>query len=246
MSELADNYHRVQARIAAAAQRTGRDPADIILVAVSKSQPLAKVQALFQQTGHQHYGENRVPEGSDKVQAAQHFDPAGATRWHFIGNIQRRKVEAIIANFAMVHAVDRLSIAQRLSRKAQALNRELAVLIECNVSGEASKAGLPAGRWATDEAQWAALTATIAAIVGLPGLQVKGLMTMAPIVSVPEEARPIFVALRQLRDRLAQQFPQVGWEHLSMGMTNDFEVAVEEGATMVRVGRAIFGERLPN
>jgi pyridoxal phosphate enzyme (YggS family) len=135
--------------------------------------------------------------------------------------------------------VDSLRLAERLSRAALEAGQRQAVLLECNVSGEASKAGLAAA----DPARWEALVPEVEAIAALPGLRLRGLMTMAPIVPAPEEARPYFARLRALQDYLARQVPGASWAELSMGMTDDFEAAIAEGATLVRIGRAIFGER---
>jgi pyridoxal phosphate enzyme (YggS family) len=157
-----------------------------------------------------------------------------------VGHIQTRKAaEAALAGFALIHSVDSLRLAQRLSRAAQSAGRRLDVLLECNVSGEASKAGFAA----VTQQHWEALLPDLAALTRLPGLQVRGLMTMAPIVAQPGEARPYFARLRALRDYLTGALPGAEWGALSMGMTDDFEAAILEGATLVRIGRAIFGER---
>ena len=149
-----------------------------------------------------------------------------------IGHLQSRKAEDVLPWASMVHSVDSVKLAGRLSRVCQAADRELSVLLEVNVAGEVSKYGMTPAK----------LPDAVEAIAALPGLRVRGLMTMAPIVSDPEAARPVFAGLRRLRDDLARRFSALDWHHLSMGMTDDFEVAIEEGATMVRIGRAIFGE----
>lgn len=239
MSTLADNLHRVQDRIAAAARRAGRDPDKITLIAVSKTHPPETLLEAYT-LGVRHFGENRVEEAASKIPAtlsAMHDKPL--TIWHMIGHVQSRKAEAVAGLFDWVHSLDGAKLAERLSRWAGQRSRTLDVLLECNVSGEASKYGLdaPGGR-AADE-----VVKSIEAMLAAPQLRVRGLMTMAPIVAEAEQARPVFRALRELRDRLAARFPGCDWQHLSMGMTDDFEVAIEEGATMVRIGRAIFGER---
>jgi pyridoxal phosphate enzyme (YggS family) len=160
-----------------------------------------------------------------------------------IGHVQSRKASQVVAYYDYVHSVDRLKIARRLSRFADQSGRTIPVLLECNVSGEASKYGFPLENWEQDGAVERAFFATVEEILALPGLEVRGLMTMPPYVDDPEEVRPLFVSLRMLRDALQGRFPSVDWRHLSMGMSNDFEVAVEEGATMVRIGRGIFGPR---
>ena len=230
---LAERIIAVQARIAAAAQRAGRDPAEITLVAVSKMHPADMVVATYQ-AGLRVFGENRVEEAGPKAAAVAALlnRPSSIVEWHMIGHLQSRKAEDVLPWASMVHSVDSVKLAGRLSRVCQAAGRELSILLEVNVAGEANKYGLTP----------AELPDAVEAIAALPGLRVRGLMTMAPIVPDPEEARPVFAGLRRLRDDLARRFPALDWHHLSMGMTDDFEVAIEEGATMVRIGRAIFGE----
>jgi len=237
---LAERIAAVQARIAAAARRAGRDPAEITLVAVSKMHPAETVVAAYQ-AGLRVFGENRVEEAVPKAAAvASLLDnlpsvvrrPLSTVEWHMIGHLQSRKAEDVLPWAGMIHSVDSAKLAARLSRACQAAGLELSILLEVNVAGEASKNGLTP----------AALPDAVEAIAALPGLRVCGLMTMAPIVPDPEAARPVFAGLRRLRDDLARRCPTLDWHHLSMGMTDDFEVAIEEGATMVRIGRAIFGE----
>jgi pyridoxal phosphate enzyme (YggS family) len=239
MSNLETNLFSVQERIAAAANRTGRDPGEVTLVAVTKMEPPEVILAAYD-LGLRHFGENRVEEAQEKAGDL----PADIT-WHMIGHIQSRKARDVLSLFNWVHSVDRIKIARRLERFAAEEGVPLPILLECNVSGEASKYGMAADRWMEDEEQRRALFAAIEEIASLPHLQVQGLMTMAPIVEDAEEARPVFVQLRRLRDELAGAFPQASWQHLSMGMTDDFEVAIEEGATLVRVGRAIFAPDRP-
>jgi pyridoxal phosphate enzyme (YggS family) len=239
MSNLETNLSSVQERIAAAANRTGRDPGEVTLVAVTKMEPPEVILAAYD-LGLRHFGENRVEEAQEKAGDL----PADIT-WHMIGHIQSRKARDVLSLFNWVHSVDRIKIARRLERFAAEEGVPLPILLECNVSGEASKYGMAADRWMEDEEQRRALFAAIEEIASLPHLQVQGLMTMAPIVEDAEEARPVFVQLRRLRDELAGAFPQASWQHLSMGMTDDFEVAIEEGATLVRVGRAIFAPDRP-
>ena len=235
-NKLSARLAEVRARMAAAAQRAGRDPAEITLIAVSKTQPAAAV-AVLAQTGQRDFGENRIEEAAPKLQALAN---RVGLRWHMIGHIQSRKARDVIgAGFELVHSMDNLRLAERLSRYAQAAGRRQAVLLECNVSGEPSKSGFIAN---APEA-WPSLLAEFERVLALPGLEVRGLMTMAPQVSRAEEARPYFLRLRALRDSLRQQLPGPAWTELSMGMTDDFEVAIEAGSTLVRVGRAIFGER---
>jgi pyridoxal phosphate enzyme (YggS family) len=150
-----------------------------------------------------------------------------------------------MSHFDIIHSVDSLKLAERLDRLAERdmVEPPIPILLECNVSGEASKDGFNLSHWKKDDEARAAFYDVVRCIAGLPRLRLQGLMTMAPIVADPEQARPIFSALRGLRDALAEEFPGVEWRHLSMGMTDDFEVAIEEGATLIRVGRAIFGPR---
>jgi len=229
----------VQDRIGAAAGRAGRDPAEITLVAVTKTQSPGVIQATYE-LGVGHFGENRVEEAETKVGDL----PADIT-WHMIGHIQSRKVRHVRSLFHVVHSVDSVKLARRLDRFGQKGKPPMPVFLECNVSGEQSKYGFEASRWQCDADQRDWLWAAVGEIVGLPNLEVQGLMTMAPIVADPEQARPVFVALRELRDALASDFAQSDFRFLSMGMTDDFEVAIEEGATHVRVGRAIFDPDLP-
>lgn len=236
------NLKRVQERIAEAALRAGRDPQDVTLVAVTKTFP-AEVVLTGYEAGIRHFGENRPEEGAEKIPEVNAAVAGDRPIWHMVGHVQSRKAALTVAHFDVVHSIDRVKIARRLSRFAQEAGREIPVLLECNVSGEATKFGFLLDRWQEDGSQREAFFATCAEIVALPGVRVEGLMTIAPIVEDPEEVRPVFASLRGLRDLLEERFPQVEWRHLSMGMSDDFEVAVEEGATMVRIGRAIFGPR---
>ncbi len=238
---IAQRVARVQERISDAAHRTGRSPDEVLLVAVTKTCGLDAVEAACA-AGLRHFGENRVEEAGPKIAAAASRLPADVT-WHMIGHIQSRKSAEVAAIFPWVHSVDRLKVAQRLSRDALAAGRLLEVLLEVNISGEATKYGFDLVSWPQDALRAGAFFADVEVMLALPGLQVQGLMTMAPLSDDPEASRPIFRQLRRLRDALRQRFPHIQWPHLSMGMTADFEVAVEEGATMVRVGTAIFGPR---
>jgi hypothetical protein len=219
-SDIAANASRVKARMAIAAGRAGRPPGDITLVAVSKSHPASAVAAAFE-AGLRDFAENRVQEAASKIGAlrAQSVTP----RWHLAGHLQRNKVAVALDLFDILHSVDSERLAEAISAQAA---RPVRVLIEVNVSGEASKFGV-----APDEVSGFAERTR-----GLPNIDLIGLMTVAPRVDDPEDVRSVFRTLRQLRDA-------VGLAELSMGMTDDFEVAVEEGSTLVRVGRAIFGPR---
>lgn len=238
MDSLPANISKVKDRIAAAAQKAGRDPSEIKLVAVTKTKPVEVVRAAAE-VGLRDFGENRIEEAAPKIAAVGRED----VHWHMIGHVQSRKALPVArAGFALVHSVDSLKLAGRLSRVAAGAGRVQPILLECNVSGEAAKEGFAA--WG-GPARWEALLPEWEEIVALPGVRVHGLMTMAPVVSQGEAARPVFQRLRELRDYLRAHLLFAGgdWRELSMGMTDDFEAAIAEGATLVRIGRAIFGER---
>ena len=237
MDSIAHNIAVVRERIAAAAARSGRDSAAIRLIAVTKTHPAAVVdQALA--AGVTDCGENRVQEADDKRPAV-----TGAARWHLIGHLQRNKARRAVALFDMIHSLDSVRLAEALSRVMAEEGRadRLPVLLQVNVSGEATKEGFQLAG-GLGSSQLSAFYADVERIVALPLLDVQGLMTVAPYAEDPAAARPTFAALRELRDALADR-SGTPWPHLSMGMTGDFEVAIEEGATLVRVGRAIFGAR---
>ena len=242
MSDICRNLKRVREQIAEAALRAGRSPDAVRLVAVSKTHPAERVVEAWG-CGQRDFGENHPEEGAAKIpQVAAALEGARPV-WHMIGRIQRRKAKLVVEHFDFVHAVDRRVLAERLSRLAVERGRTLPVLLECNVSGEASKAGFPLHGWEQDDARLQAFFAEVEAILALPGLRVEGLMTMAPIAEESESVRWVFASLRGLRETLRERFPALPWPHLSMGMSDDFPVAVEEGATLVRIGRAIFGPR---
>lgn len=226
---LAANLATVRANIAQAAERSRRQHNEITLVAVSKTKPLELVQMAYQ-LGVTDFGENRVQEALLKI---GDFHPQDV-RWHMIGHLQSNKVSKVVGAFHSVQSVDSLHLAQALDRHAGQQGIRLPILLEVNVAGEASKEGI-----APEE-----LPEVARQIAQLSYLELEGLMTVAPLVQNPEEVRPVFRALRELRDHLRDMLPDCSWKHLSMGMTDDYSVAIEEGATIVRVGRAIFGERL--
>jgi pyridoxal phosphate enzyme (YggS family) len=215
-------------RIAAAAERAGRDPASVRLVAVSKTVAAERVAEAVA-AGVTDLGENRVQDA-----AAKRPQLPDGVRWHMVGHLQTNKAARAAATFAVVHSVDSVRLAETLAARRPAGLGELEVLLEVELTGLPGHTGLLPG----------GLEEAVAAIAGLGGLRLRGLMTMAPPVADPEEARPVFAALRRMRDGLEQRAGGALPE-LSMGMSGDFEVAVEEGATMVRLGRAIFGERPP-
>ncbi|HZQ35313.1 MAG TPA: YggS family pyridoxal phosphate-dependent enzyme [Dehalococcoidia bacterium] len=216
-TSIAANVAAVRARIAAACERAGRDPASVRLVAVTKTVPAAAVAEALA-AGVTDVGENYVREG-----AAKRAELGGRGVWHLIGHLQTNKVRAALQAFDTLQAVDSLRLAEAVSRHA---SRTVPVLLEVNAAGEATKFGFAP----------ADVGAAAAAVRRLPDLELRGLMTVAPATSDPEALRPLFRSLRRLAEANRLQ-------ELSMGMSGDFEVAVEEGATMVRIGRAIFGER---
>lgn len=214
------NVLDVSKRIAAAAERAGRSPDEIVIVAVTKGTDLQHMQMALD-AGIRHIGESRVQEATEKYAHLSSLEPC--LTWHMVGHLQSNKAKTALGIFDIIHSVDSVRLAESLSNRAQNV---LPVLLQTNISGEGTKGGFPPGE----------LPETARRISRLPNLDVQGLMTVAPMVSDPEEVRPVFRRLRQLRDELQLR-------HLSMGMSDDFEVAVEEGATLVRIGRAIFEER---
>ncbi len=223
-ARLAANLHDVREKLARAAERGGRAPEAVRLVAVTKTVGLEEVRALHD-LGVTDFGENRVAAGQEKLAALA--DPA--VRWHLIGHLQRNKAAKAVAGFALLHGVESSGLIEALARRAGERPDPLPVLLEINISGEDSKYGAP-----PEEA--AALARQVLAAANL---RLEGLMTMAPLDAAGEAARPVFRALRELRDRLQDELG-VPLPELSMGMSQDFEVAAEEGATLVRVGSALF------
>jgi PLP dependent protein len=241
---LSERYAIVQERIATAARAANRQPEEITLVAVTKSWPVELLLAAYE-AGLRHLGENRAEELAAKrpaVEAALGAD--SGIVWHKIGDLQSRKTTAVADYADFFHALDRPKIAQRLSARLCENGRYLPVLLQVNVSGEASKAGFDCARWEADGRQQTNLIAAVEQIAELPGLEIRGLMTMAPWDAPPDEIQAIFRRTRQLAEWLATAVPHVNWTALSMGMTDDFELAIAAGATHVRVGRALFGERV--
>ena len=231
---IAQNLEEVQDRIRAAALRAERDPNEVRLIAVSKLQNIAKIREAYA-AGIRDFGENRALEAIPKQKQLSDLQEI---RWHMVGHIQSRKTRYLVPNFSMVHSIDRLKIAKRLSRHSKEHGQNLPVLLECNVSGEETKEG-----WdVADRETWSRVVPEFKEIVDLPYLDVCGLMTMAPFGASVDELRSVFSTLRELRDFLSESVPG-NWEELSMGMTDDYEIAIEEGATLLRIGRAIFGPR---
>jgi len=240
MTTIADNIARVKANITTACARVGRDPAEVTLVAISKRKPVADIIAAWS-SGIRDFGENRVEEALEKIREIN-TQLAVSPTWHMVGHIQSRKARDVVALFDQVHSVDSAKIAHRLDAQASQQERILPVLLEINVSGEVGKYGLTASNWERNSAVRDSIRTTVAEIIALPNLKVIGLMTMAPYLEEPEKTRPVFAGLAALREMLVAELSHPLPE-LSMGMTNDYSVAVEEGATIVRIGSAIFGER---
>ena len=235
VSSIRENYQSTLDRIATAARKSNRDPEDVRLVVVTKSQPIEVVQAAIE-AGARILGENYPEEAVTKIQS---LTVQSAVEWHMIGHVQSRKARLVADHFALLHSLDSVKLAQRLDRFAAEQNHVLPVLLEFNVGGEESKAG-----WdASDESKWEGLLPEIASIFELSHLRVRGLMTMPPLETNPEDVRRFFERLRSLRDYLSAQYSHVDWRELSMGTSADYAVAVEEGATLVRVGTAIVGAR---
>ena len=227
-----ENIAALQEQIAAAAKRSGRDPSEVSLMAVTKTHPPERIREAYA-AGLGLLGENRVQEFD--VKAAALADLAAA-EWHMIGHLQTNKAAKAVDLFAAVDSVDSVKLAEKLDTAARKLNRRLAVLIEVNIGGEAVKSGV-----APQSPEWEAL---LLSAPRLEGLEFRGLMTVPPFTDDPEGARPYFRRLRELRDQTAaRKLPSIRMDVLSMGMSHDFEVAIEEGSTNLRVGTAIFGER---
>jgi pyridoxal phosphate enzyme (YggS family) len=229
---IAENLAQVRERLDAAAHRTGRRSEDIALMAVSKTFPAERIREAYDM-GLRLFGENRVQEFGGKIDSLRDLD---AAEWHLIGHLQTNKAAKAVELFTAVDSVDSLRLAQKLNASAQQLGKKLAVLIEINVGGEAAKSGVaPESRELED---------LLLAAPELEHLELAGLMTVPPFADDPPEARPYFRKLRELRDQIAaRRLPAIDIHTLSMGMSHDFEVAIEEGSTCVRVGTAIFGER---
>ncbi|MGA9964868.1 MAG: YggS family pyridoxal phosphate-dependent enzyme [Terriglobales bacterium] len=228
---IAQNLALVRDRIAAAARRAGRQPEDIALMAVSKTFPAERIREAYD-SGLRLFGENRVHEFAGKADALRDLRDA---EWHLIGHLQTNKAAKAVELFAAVDSVDSSRLAQKLNASAQQLGKKLKVLIEINVGGEAAKSGMaPESR---------ELEELLSAALELEHLEFRGLMMIPPFNDDPQVARPYFRKLRDLRDQIARRLPAFNMRELSMGMSHDFEVAIEEGATCLRVGTAIFGER---
>jgi hypothetical protein len=228
-TDISSNISLIRQRIEAASARCGRDPQSVRLMAVSKTIAPERIREALE-AGITLLGENYVQEAREKIPAIGH-----AAEWHMIGHLQTNKVKYVVNLFDWIHSIDRLELAQELDKRAGQNNRRLNVLLEVNVSGEESKNGMEPD----------AALELVRQVSLLPNICVRGLMTMPPYSDSPENSRPYFQALRKLRDEIsAAAIPNIRMDELSMGMTDDFEVAIEEGTTIIRVGRAIFGKRM--
>ena len=229
---IAPNIASIHERIAAAASRAGRNPKEIALMAVSKTHPPESIGEAYE-AGLRVFGENRIQEFASKIGALQNLP---AAEWHMIGHLQTNKASKATELFHAVDSVDSLKLAEKLDAAARQLGKKLSLLLEINVGGEAAKSGVAPDSPALDE--------LLIAAPRLDSLQFRGLMTVPPFTDDPQDARPYFRKLRGLRDNIAaRKHPGVNMDVISMGMSHDFEVAIEEGSTCVRVGTAIFGER---
>ena len=234
-TEIARNYQAVQRQVASAAVRVGRDPGSVRLVVVTKGQPLTVVRAAME-AGASILGENYTDEAIRKIEALGSSTPV---EWHMIGHVQSRKADMVARHFDLVQSLDSVRLATRLDRAAGAAGRVQPVLLEFNVAAESTKSG-----WmAVDETRWHELLADVSTILALPHLRVCGVMAMPPLGNTPDDSRPYFHGLMRLRDYLSNEFQPATSFEVSLGTSFDFEVAVEEGATMVRVGTAIVGPR---
>ncbi len=217
---IEQRVREIERRVAAAAQRAGRSAAEVTVIGVTKTVGAEVIEQAFQ-AGMRHFGESRIQEAKEKIAGLSALKPQPT--WHMVGHLQTNKVKTAVEILDIIHSVDSIRLAEAISQNARCV---MPILIQVNISGEASKSGLSASEAAS----------AVERASRLPQIRVAGLMTIAPYTDDQEEVRPVFRQIRELRDSL-------GLEHLSMGMTDDFEVAIEDGATMVRVGRAIFGER---
>ncbi len=229
MESIKDRLEKVQERINKAVQACNRNPDSVRLVAVCKTVSPAIVQQAIE-AGATILGENYIQESREKLAALENF----LASWHFIGHLQSNKAKYAVKLFDLIHSVDSLKLAKELNKQAQKFGKIQQILIQVNISREDTKSGI-----STDEA-----LGLVTEISHMKNLSIKGLMTMPPYFNQPEKVRPFFAALRDLHDQIRNKtIPNVSMDELSMGMTGDFEAAIEEGATLVRVGTAIFGER---
>ena len=234
--QIKENVEAIQEKIARAAKRGGRDAGDVKLITVSKKKSVEVMRAAVQ-AGITLFGENYPEETIEKMDILKQEYPD--LQWHMIGHLQSRKTRLVAERFDMMHSLDSVRLARKLGIALDECGRKLPVMLEMNVSGEESKGG-----WAAwDEKHWELLIPEIEQVLAVKSLMVMGLMAMPPLSEDGEKTRPYFIRLRELQNWLAKRFPQTNWGELSMGTSSDFEVAIEEGATFVRIGTAILGAR---
>lgn len=227
---IADRVSVVRQRIEAAAARSGRNPESIRLIAATKTVPVARIETALD-AGVLHVGESKLQEALPKLHA---LESRRNVTWHFIGRLQRRKVKALIGRFQLIHSVDSVELAEEINRRAEEKGLCQSVLLEVNIGEEATKTGFSASE----------LSNILALLGAMPNVAIKGLMAIPPPTDAPEAARPFFRAVRDLADSLKRSaHDRIRMDELSMGMSHDFEIAIEEGATCVRIGTAIFGAR---
>lgn len=226
---LVTNLENVRNRVREACRKAGRKPDEVRIVAVSKTFPAGHIREAIS-GGQKDFGENYAQEMRSKADDLKGED----VRWHFIGHLQSNKVKLILGEISLLHSLDRMSLAQEVSKRAVSLGRTVDALIEVHTTDEATKNGIPPGE----------VLAFARALAPLQGIRCRGLMTMGPFSDDPERSRPCFRELRELQAVLRRETPdQMSWDELSMGMSDDYHIAIEEGATMVRIGTAIFGSR---
>jgi PLP dependent protein len=226
---VSENWSRLRARAAAAAERVGRRPEDVTIIAVSKTFPAEKVREAYN-AGLRIFGENYVQEALDKISGLP-----SDVEWHMIGHVQSNKARHIASRFALIHSVDSIHLARELDKRSAQHGVKQPVLLQVNIADEDTKFGFEPSNTLDAAAE----------IAALDHLELRGLMTIGPLARRPEDVRWVFKELHKLRDTVQVRLPGMDLRELSMGMTGDFEVAIEEGATLVRVGRAIFGDRQP-
>jgi PLP dependent protein len=232
---ISDNYLSVVERISMAAKNAGRDPDDIRLVVVTKTQPIEAIQAVVE-AGARNLGENYVEEALPKITGIKREK---AIKWHMIGHVQSRKALSVCEYFQYIHSLDSFKLAEKLARNAIELNITLHVMLEFNIGSEESKSGWKIG----SNENWSDILSDIEKIIALPGLDLLGVMTIPPYSTNPEESRPYYQRIRKFQEIVINHFRLPGFTDLSMGMSGDFEIAIQEGATWVRIGQAIFGPR---
>ncbi len=233
---IRSNFENIQERIYKAADCCGRDASHIKLVVVSKTHPIEVIRMAYQ-AGALYFGENYPEESVSKIVS---MEDSPNIEWHMIGHLQSRKARLIAENFQVIQSLDSLHLAEKLERILEEIHKTIPVLLEFNVGGEESKFGWPA--WQEDH--WEDLLPDISSILKFPHLKVTGLMTMPPLLKNPDEVRPYFKKLNSLKTYLSQYFQNNEWKELSMGTSSDFEIAIQEGATIIRIGQAILGSRL--